>query len=71
MSGAAALAEHASPRLRAVQIVALGPHRLNRHLRPPWFFQRDKTRRAVRFLAFTGSTDAEIVSAAVGNFAAR
>jgi predicted dehydrogenase len=63
---------------RVVQTVALGPHRLNRHLRPAWFFQRDKyggiltdigCHQIDQFLTFTGSDDAEIVSAAVGNFA--
>jgi predicted dehydrogenase len=63
---------------RVVQTVALGPHRLNRHLRPAWFFERDKyggvlcdigCHQIDQFLVFTGSTDAEIVSAAVGNFA--
>src|SRR5262249_22973331 len=27
---------------RVVQTVGLGPHRLNRHLRPAWFFERHK-----------------------------
>jgi predicted dehydrogenase len=63
---------------RVVQTVALGPHRLNRHLRPAWFFQREKyggiladigCHQIDQFLAFTGANDAEIVSAAVGNFA--
>jgi predicted dehydrogenase len=63
---------------RVVQTVALGPHRLNRHLRPAWFFQRDKyggiladigCHQIDQFLTFTGSNDAEIVSASVGNFA--
>ncbi|HXW26958.1 MAG TPA: Gfo/Idh/MocA family oxidoreductase, partial [Xanthobacteraceae bacterium] len=63
---------------RVVQTVGLGPHRLNRHLRPPWFFEREKyggvlcdvgCHQVDQFLAFTGSTDAEVVAAAVGNFA--
>src|ERR1043166_6187696 len=63
---------------RVVQIVALGPHRLNRHLRPAWFFQRDKyggiltdvgCHQIDQFLVFSGSKSAEIVSASVGNFA--
>jgi predicted dehydrogenase len=61
-----------------VQTTALGPHRLNRHLRPSWFFQRDKAggilcdigcHQIDQFLTLTGSQSAEIVSAAVGNFA--
>jgi predicted dehydrogenase len=63
---------------RVVQTVALGPHRLNRHLRPDWFFRRDKyggilcdvgCHQIDQFLTFTGSKNAEIVSASVGNFA--
>jgi predicted dehydrogenase len=27
---------------RVVQTVGLGPHRLNRHLRPAWFFERER-----------------------------
>src|SRR5215831_18515396 len=63
---------------RVVQTLALGPHRLNRHLRPAWFFQRDKyggiladigCHQVDQFLTFSGADDAEIVSSAVGNFA--
>jgi len=61
-----------------VQTVGLGPHRLNRHLRPAWFFQRGRNggilcdvgcHQIDQFLAFTGSEDARTVSASVGNFA--
>src|SRR5215813_3787308 len=63
---------------RVVQTVGLGPHRLNWHLRPAWFFRRDKyggilcdigCHQIDQFLTFTDSKDAEIASAAVGNFA--
>jgi predicted dehydrogenase len=63
---------------RVVQTVGLGPHRLNRHLRPVWFFQRARyggvlcdiaSHQVEQFLTFTGSTDADIVAATVGNFA--
>jgi predicted dehydrogenase len=63
---------------RVVQTVALGPHRLNRHLRPAWFFRRDDyggilcdigCHQIDQFLTFTGSNNAEIVTASVGNFA--
>ena len=63
---------------RVVQTVGLGPHRLNRQLRPAWFFQRDRyggvlcdiaSHQVEQFLTFTGSTDADIVASAVGNFA--
>jgi predicted dehydrogenase len=63
---------------RVVQTIGLGPHRLNRHLRPAWFFQRAKfggvlcdiaSHQVEQFLTFTGSTNADIVAATVGNFA--
>jgi predicted dehydrogenase len=63
---------------RVVQTTSLGPHRLNRHLRPSWFFQRDKAGSILcdigchqidQFLALTGSPTAQIISACVGNFA--
>lgn len=63
---------------RVVQTVGLGPHRLNRPLRPGWFFERDQyggvlvdiaSHQIDQFLYFTGSSDVEIVSSSVGNFA--
>jgi predicted dehydrogenase len=64
--------------VRVVQTVGLGPHRLNRGLRPAWFFERERyggvlcdigCHQIEQYLTFTGSTDAEIVAASVGNFA--
>ncbi len=61
-----------------VQTVGLGPHRLNRATRPDWFFDRAAyggvltdigSHQIDQFLFFTGSTDAEITHAAVGNYA--
>ncbi len=61
-----------------VQTVGLGPHRLNRDTRPDWFFEEHQyggilcdiaSHQIDQFLYFTGSTDAQIVSATVGNFA--
>ena len=63
---------------KVVQTVGLGPHRLNRHLRPGWFFERAAyggiltdiaSHQIDQFLHFTGSTDAEITLASVGNYA--
>jgi predicted dehydrogenase len=63
---------------RVVQTIGLGPHRLNRHLRPDWFFRRADTggiltdigsHQIDQFLHFTGSDDAEIVASAVANHA--
>jgi predicted dehydrogenase len=61
-----------------VQTVGLGPHRLNRALRDPWFFDRTKyggilvdiaSHQIDQFLAFTGANDADIVLARAGNVA--
>jgi predicted dehydrogenase len=63
---------------RVVQTIGLGPHRLNRHLRPDWFFRRADTggilidigsHQIDQFLHFTGSDEAEIVASAVANYA--
>jgi len=63
---------------RVVQTIGIGPHRLNRALRADWFFDDARyggiltdiaSHQVDQFLAFTGSTDAEIVAASVGNFA--
>ncbi len=63
---------------RVVHTVGLGPHRLNRHLRPAWFFERERyggilcdiaSHQIDQFLFFTASRDAEIVTSTVGNFA--
>jgi predicted dehydrogenase len=62
---------------RLVQVVSLAPHRLNRALRPAWFFERDAYGGIVAdigvhsvdlFLAFAGVPDASIVSATIGAF---
>ena len=61
---------------RVLQTVGLGPHRLNRHLRPAWFFDplayggilTDIASHQIdQFLHFTGATDATIVKSRVGN----
>ena len=63
---------------RVVQTIGLGPHRLNRHLRSPWFFDPSQgggiladiaSHQIDQFLHFTGSHDAEIVASAVANYA--
>lgn len=63
---------------RVVQTVGLGPHRLNRATRPAWFFQEEQyggiiadiaSHQIDQFLFFTGSQDAGVVAASVGNFA--
>jgi predicted dehydrogenase len=60
-----------------VQTVGLGPHRLNKAIRPAWFFDTSQfggilvdiaSHQIDQFLTFTSSEDAEIVSAAIGHF---
>ncbi len=62
---------------RVVQTVGLGPHRLNRALRPAWFFDRATyggilndiaSHQIDQFLAFTGEEGATIAMSTVGEF---
>ena len=61
---------------RLVNTVGLGPHRLNKPRRPPWFFSREKSggiladigsHQCEQFLFFTDRLGAELVSATVAN----
>lgn len=63
---------------RVVQVVGLGPHRLNKPTRPAWFFEREKfggilcdigSHQCEQFLTYAGASDATLSHAAVGNFA--
>jgi predicted dehydrogenase len=63
---------------RVIQTIGLGPHRLGLNPRPAWFFERAKyggilcdigSHQVEQFLFFTGSTEAEVVTSQVGNFA--
>ncbi len=63
---------------RVVQVLGLGPHRLNKPTRPEWFFQKEKyggilcdigSHQCEQFLTYSGASDATVVHAAVGNFA--
>lgn len=62
---------------KVVQILSMGPHRLNAPTRPEWFWNPKDyggilgdigTHQIDQFLHFSGKTDAEIVHSAVGNF---
>ncbi len=62
---------------RVVQVLGLGPHRLNAPTRPPWFFDRRKyggilcdigSHQVEQFLSYTGASDATVTMAAVANF---
>jgi predicted dehydrogenase len=61
---------------QVIQTIGLGPHRMNAASRPEWFFDRRRfggiicdigSHQCDQFLFFTGSTQAEVVSAQVGN----
>ena len=63
---------------RVVQTLGMGPHRLNKSLRPDWFFDPKRyggiltdiaSHQIDQFLYFTGSNDADIVSSTVANHA--
>ncbi len=63
---------------RVIHVTCLAPHRLNKASRPGWFFQREKyggilcdlgSHQFEQFLAYSGSSDAAVTHAAVGNFA--
>lgn len=63
---------------KVVQVLGLGPHRLNKPSRPAWFFERAKyggilcdigSHQFEQFLHYSGATDATVSNAAVGNFA--
>ena len=62
---------------RVIQTVGLGPHRLNRAIRPPWFWRQEAfggilidiaSHQIDQFIAFTGSKHPELVHASVGSF---
>ena len=61
---------------RVIQTIGMGPHRMNIKSRPDWFFDKKYfggiitdigSHQFDQFLFFTGSTEAEIVSAQIGN----
>jgi predicted dehydrogenase len=63
---------------RVLQMIGLGPHRLNAPARPAWFFNREQfggilcdigSHQFEQFLAYTGATDATIHHAAIANYA--
>lgn len=61
---------------KVVQTIGLGPHRINAPVRPAWFFNKEQyggilcdigSHQCDQFLYFTGSTEAEVVTAQVRN----
>ena len=62
---------------RVVQTVGLGPHRLNRAIRPAWFWDRDAyggilvdiaSHQLDQFILFTDSRHPEVIAATTGSF---
>lgn len=62
---------------RVLQVIGLGPHRLNAASRPAWFFEREKfggilcdigSHQFEQFLTYTGATDATVVNASIANY---
>ncbi len=63
---------------RVIQVIGLGPHRLNAPSRPAWFFDKAQyggilcdigSHQCEQFLAYTGAVDGRVLSARVENFA--
>lgn len=63
---------------RVVHVTGVGPHRLSKASRPPWFFERESyggilcdigSHQFEQFLFYSGATDARVAHAAVGNIA--
>jgi predicted dehydrogenase len=63
---------------RVIQVIGLGPHRLNAPSRPAWFFRREQyggilcdigSHQIEQFLFYTGNADATVLQAKVGNYA--
>ena len=62
---------------RVVQVLGLGPHRLNAPSRPAWFFEHEKyggilcdigSHQIEQFLFYSGAKDAQVLSASVANY---
>jgi predicted dehydrogenase len=65
---------------RVVNVLGLGPHRLNAQSRPAWFFEKAKyggilcdigSHQIEQFLFFAAASDASVTSARVANYANR
>jgi predicted dehydrogenase len=65
---------------RVVNVLGLGPHRLNAQSRPAWFFEKAKyggilcdigSHQIEQFLFYAGASDANVTSARVANYANR
>jgi predicted dehydrogenase len=63
---------------KVIQVIGLGPHRLNKAARPAWFFEKARyggilcdigSHQCEQYLHYSGATDATVTHAAVGNYA--
>lgn len=63
---------------RVINVVGLGPHRLNAASRPPWFFEHEKyggilcdigSHQIEQFLFYANASDATVTESAVANYA--
>ncbi len=63
---------------KVIQVLGLGPHRLNAPSRPDWFFIKEKyggilcdigSHQIEQFLFYAGETDATVVRSQIGNYA--
>lgn len=62
---------------RVIQVIGLGPHRLNAGARPDWFFEKEKyggilcdigSHQIEQFLYYAGVKNAEVVRSQIGNY---
>lgn len=62
---------------KVIQVMGLGPHRLNASTRPDWFFQKEKyggilcdigSHQIEQFLYYAGCKDAKLLHSKVGNY---
>lgn len=62
---------------RVVQVLGLGPHRININIRPDWFFKREYyggilcdigSHQIEQILFYTGATDGEVVHSKIANY---
>lgn len=62
---------------KIIQVLGLGPHRLNAASRPDWFFEKEKyggilcdigSHQIEQFLYYTGARDATVVNSEIGNY---
>ena len=62
---------------KVIQVLGMGPHRLNAPSRPDWFFKKEKyggilcdigSHQIEQFLFYTGASDAKVVNSKVANY---